>query len=233
MRIGRAWIFVAAFTLISGAAANAQDNPYGGGTRLTGPAPAKIPTGRLSAEVRARIATQRYAACEIKAHRALVLKAIQVEAWDPDAGKLLAGVTDYRCLDSGELIMPMPLLRGAFYQQLYRDNFADHMPTLSGTPLRIDVADMSNMKDEQKAAVAMQQFGDCVVRRDPQLAHALVLETPGSDAETAAVQALMPHFSACVTQGSTWTLNRSRLTAIVSEVLYREASSVAPGSGAR
>jgi hypothetical protein len=215
---------IAAITSSTCLAAFAQDNPYGGGTRLTGPAPAKIPTGSYSADDKARIVTQRFAACEIKAHRGAVLKAIQLEAWDANAGKLLAEVVNINCLDGGSLTMPAPLLRGIFYQLLYQEKFAANVPTLPETPLQIDAGDLSNMKDEQKTAIATQQFGDCVVRRDPQNSHALVMATPGSDAETAAVQALMPDFSSCVTRGATWKLNRSTVSAIISEVLYREAS---------
>jgi hypothetical protein len=229
MHVRKLAAVIAAMTLTTWATAGAQDNPYGGGTRLTGPPPAEIPRGRISDEDKGRIVTQRLATCLIKANRGSVLKAIEVEPWQPGSREMLVRAVDSRCLESGTLAVPPNLLRGAFYQQFYQEKFGSGPPALTGTPMSISVADMSSLTEEQKAAIAMRQFGDCVVRRDLQDAHALVLATPGNLDELTAVKALMPHFSACVTQGSTWKLNRSSVSAILSEVLYRGGTAV-PGS---
>jgi hypothetical protein len=222
VRIQTVAIVVAATSLaIAPATAFPAENPYGGGTRLTGPPPAEIPTGPLSQQDKARVVTQRFAACLIKEHRTSVLKAIQPEPWQPGVGKLLATVADYRCLEAGQLEMPQSLLRGAFYQQLYRETFASGAPTLPATAIDF-TAGTKSLPDDAKTDVALRQFGDCVARKDLRDAHALALSSPGSAAESAALRNLMPHFGACVIQGSNWTLNRSSITAILSEVLYRE-----------
>lgn len=222
MHIQTVTIIVAAMSLISGpAAAFPPENPYGGGTRLTGPPPAEIPTGPLSQQDKARVVTQRFAACLIKDHRTSVLKAIQPEPWQPGVDKMLATVADSQCLEAGQLEMPQSLLRGAFYQQLYRETFASGAPALPAAAIDF-TGGTASLPDDAKTDVALRQFGDCVARKDLKDAHALVLTSPGSPAESAALSNLMPYFSPCVIQGSNWTLNRSSITAILSEVLYRE-----------
>lgn len=226
MRIKLLAIAVASIALISSAAAALQaDNPYGGGTRLTGPRPADIPAGAMSEEDRARIVTQQLAACLVKAHRTAVLKAIQVEPWQPGAQRLLENAVDSKCLERGALTIPPDLLRGAFYQQLYRETFASRFPVLAAKSLDFTASISGNMTDDEKTQIAMRQFGDCVARSDLNDANMLILSGPGAEQESYALNALMPHFSACLVQGSKWTLNRSTISAILSEVIYREAAS--------
>jgi hypothetical protein len=217
-------VIVAAFTsVISGpATAVPPDNPYGGGTRITAPPPAEIPVGSMSPQDKARIVTQRLAACLIKEHRGAALKAIQPEQWQPHAGQMLVDVVDNRCLDRGELAIPPNLLRGALYQQFYRERFLSAPPVLPPQPIDFTADANANLNEEAKTDIALIQFGDCVARRDISDAHALVLATPGSAQESSAVSNLLPHFSACLVQGSKWTLNRSSASAVLSEVLYRE-----------
>ncbi|HEV2596532.1 MAG TPA: hypothetical protein VGU01_15180 [Sphingomicrobium sp.] len=225
MRIRMFAITIASTMSVSSPALAYQtDNPYGGGTRFTGPPPAEIPTGVMTQEDRARLLTQRLAACLIKAHRAAVLKAIQIEPWQSDARRFLANAVDAKCLDSGELEIPPNLLRGAFYQQFYRERFATTPPALPPVPIDFTASSAGGLTDDAKTEVALRQFGDCVARRDLKDAHALIFSSPGSARETAALTALMPQFSACLVQGSKWTLNRSSISAILSEVVFREAT---------
>jgi hypothetical protein len=114
------------------------------------------------------------------------------------------------------------LLRGAFYELFYRERFGSEPPVLPPAPIDFAAQNAGTLSDEARTDIALRQFGDCVARRDIQDSHALVLSTPGRPEETAAVKALAPHFGACVVQGSKWTLNRSSVSAILAEVLYRE-----------
>jgi hypothetical protein len=212
-------------TLCASAEAFQADNPYGGGTRLTGPAPAQIPESYASKEDRARIVTQRFAACMIKLRRAAIVRAIEPEPWQPEARRKLATTTDSRCLERGELVMAPALLRGAYYQQLYQLDFASRRPILPPTAIDFTAASTGALTDEAKTEIALRQFGDCVARSDPGDSVALILSTPGTAEETNALGALMPHFGGCLVRGSKWTLNRSSVTAILSEVVYREATS--------
>lgn len=176
----------------------------------------------MSAQDKARIVTMRFAACMIKAHRSAVLDVIKPEPWQGDTDRKLVGIVDAQCLEQGELAMPSNLLRGGLYQQLYREKFPSNPPTLPSVPIDFTAGQHGTLTDEANTEVALRQFGDCVVRRDIQNAHALVFSTPGGSKETAAIHALSPHFGPCVILGAKWTLNRTSVTAILSEVLYRD-----------
>jgi hypothetical protein len=227
-------LMIAAVVAGLGAAAGAAgpDNPYGGGTRLHGPPPAEIPTGgAMTARDKARLVTMRFAACMIKAHRTAVLKVIEPEPWQDGADRKLVRIVDEQCLEEGELSMPTNLLRGALYQVLYREKFPSAPPPLPATPIDFTAGERASLSEEARTEVALRQFGDCVARRDAQNAHALIVSAPGSNKETAAINALAPHFSPCVIQGAKWTLDRASVTAILSEVLYREGIAAAPRAG--
>jgi hypothetical protein len=186
----------------------------------------------MSQQDKARIVTLRLAACLIKDHRGAVLNAIKREPWEQDAGRLLVSVVDDRCLDRGELAIPPSLLRGAFFEVFYRERFASGPPVLPPAPLDFTAQSGGVLSDEAKTDIALRQFGDCVARRDIKDSHALLLSMAGTKEESTAVNALLPHFSACVIQGSKWSLNRSSVSAILSEVLYREGiAAEGPQSG--
>ena len=227
MRIRRLFAVAATAFLACSTSATGQENPYGGGTRLTGPPPAEIPTYAMSEQDKARVVTQDLAACLIKLHRSSVLKAIQENPWQDGARKTLVSVVDNRCLDEGELAVPPSLMRGAFYLQLYRERFSAAAPALPATAVDFIATKSANSTEEAKNGIALLEFGDCVARRDLNDARAFVLSMPGSPTEDAALNALMPHFSACLVQGSKWTLNRSSVSAVLSEVLYREGMAAA------
>lgn len=206
-------------------AASAQDaNPYGGGSRLVEPQRIEVPGGSMSLEDKARIVTLGLADCLLKDHRSSVLKAITVDPWESNADRMLSGVVNGRCcLDmGGELRVPNGLFRGAFYQVLYRESFQSGPPALPATAIDFGARSGGDTSPEARTDIALRQFGDCVARRDIKDAHALILSRPGSTEETTAVTGLMPHFSACLVQGSKWTLNRSSVAAVLSEVVYRE-----------
>jgi len=225
----RPWLAASAAAAVSfSAGASAQvDNPYSGGTRLPGPPAAEIPTGPKSPQDKARTATEDLAVCLIKRNRGAVIKAIQQEPWAEGAEKMLRSVVEDRCLESGELAIPTSLMRGAFYQQLYRETYATRLPTIPPTPGELVAPSEANLSDEGKAQIAVRQFADCVARSDLADAHAFVMATPGSAQEDAALSALVPHLGGCLTRGSNWSLNRSTLGAALSEVLYREAAQAA------
>jgi hypothetical protein len=137
---------------------------------------------------------------------------------------MLRSVVDDRCLEEGALAIPPNLMRGAFYQYLYRETYASAPPALPAVAADFDASKIANLNDDAKIEVAIRQFGDCVARIDRSDAHAFVIASPGSSAEDAALNALAPHLGACLPQGSKWTLNRSSLGAVLSEVLYREGA---------
>jgi hypothetical protein len=202
--------------------AAALDNPYGGGTRLTGPAPAEAPGGPRTAQDKARETLDRFAECEMRLRQASIERAIQLTPWRKVESDALRSLADERCLAAGELAIPPALLRGAFFTALYRERFSNGPPSLPATPIDFSDGSPNASDNDARTAMALRQFGDCVARRDIADAHAFVLSRAGTSQEATAMQGLVPHLRPCVVQGSTWQLNKSVLTATLAEVLYRE-----------
>jgi len=139
--------------------AAAQDNPYGGGTRLTGPAPAEAPGGPRTAQDKARETLDRFAECEMRLRQASIERAIQLPPWRKDESDALRSLADERCLAAGELAIPPALLRGAFFTALYRERFSNGPPSLPATP--IDFSDGSpNASDNAEQLEFMTRIED-------------------------------------------------------------------------
>lgn len=199
-------------------------DPKGSGALVTVP-PAEVFSGALSDEDAARLEAERVAACVVNERRAIVLKALALEPWQPTARRMLESALDARCLDHAPLVMPADGLRGAYFQELYRERFMSGPPTLPSAPIDFGAGSSADLSVEAKMDIALRVFADCVAHRDLSDAHALILSAPGTLHETYALRALMPHFSACLVQGSQWTLNKSAISGLLSEVIYRQALS--------
>jgi hypothetical protein len=209
-----------------------DDNPYGGGTRLTGHAAnVEREPGALTAQDNARLTLGQFARCIIKKQRPTVMKAIQVKPWADEAQKALVAAVDEACLANGQLTIPPNLLRGAIFQELYKEKYRSGPPTLPAAPIDFTEAETAPLSGDALVDVAMLQFGDCVARRDLPNSHALVIASPGSSAETSAINALLPDFSACLVQGATWKITKSVVSTLMAEVLYRDGAAHDPAGG--
>lgn len=216
-------IAVGSTAILSSVAGVCQpDNSQSGSPVFIVP-PAENYTASMTKEDAARLQVERVAACVVKEHRTMVLKGIQREPWEPAARHMLENALDAKCLGNAALVMPPDFLRGAYYQELYRERFATMPPTLFPAPIGFIDKTSRTLTEEAKTQIALREFGDCVARRDLSDAHALILALPGGAQETDALTALMPQFSACLVQGSKWSLDKSTISAILSEVVYREA----------
>ena len=201
----------------------AQDNPYGGGSRLDrDTADVERSPGNLNQQDRARATLDQYARCMIKKQRATATKFVESPPWTETAKAELDRMVDERCLSTGELSFPADLLRGAVFQELYREKYSGGPPALPAAAIDFTDGAQGPLGDTAAVQVAMLQFGDCVARRDLPNSHALVLARPGTSQETSAINALLPDFAACLVQGSTWKITKSVMASIMSEVLYRE-----------
>jgi len=70
---------------------------------------------------------------------------------------------------------------------------------------------LEERKQKNQASVILYKFGECAVRSSPQQAHALLAAAPKSDAEAAALQAILPSLGSCLERGSQIKLNRAVL----------------------
>lgn len=190
-----------------------------GGTASSNPA-------SLSPADKARVTLNAYAACLATHDRAQVARYL---ATPPDSSAAAAashGLAAAQCLRYGDLGYADEQLRGALYIALVRDGVARSAPaTLSAVDYTTGAG--AENADAAARAVALRQFADCVVRADPVASRNAVTSPVGSDAERAAYRALSPVYAGCMTQGSTARLNRTVLSGLLAETLYR-----ASGAGA-
>jgi hypothetical protein len=223
---------VAAALTSSATVAFAQENPYGGGTRLTGnPAEIERTPGALTPQDNARLTLSQFARCVMQKQRSPAIQAIKLPPWAADERKALVAIADDRCLANGELTIPPDLLRGAMFQELYRERYASGPPALPAVPIDFTDGEKAPLPPEAAVEVAMRQFGDCVARRDVADSHALVLAGPGSQQEKDAINKLLPHFSACLVQGAKWQITKSVISTLMAEVLYRDGAAARPSAG--
>lgn len=136
------------------------------------------------------------------------------------------------CVDRGPvdraLAMPWLVFRAAAFEALYAREFrsaaavdfasagAVAYPSVE-TPARNARPDTSGVSRYP----LVMAIGDCTVRAAPAQTRALVLSEVGSEAESAAIQALIPSLSGCIPAGQQVEISRPILRGMVAEPLYR------------
>ena len=126
-----------------------------------------------------------------------------------------------QCLATGDMRFQQSSLQGAVFLYKYRLGFGRAVPTLREAPFDYAALAASAPADWKGRYLAYRRFGECVVRRDPVAARALVLGPIGSGAEAGAFQTLAPSFSACIDAGVNANFTKERLSGVVAETLYR------------
>ena len=125
----------------------------------------------------------------------------------------------------GTLAFRSYLLRGGIYEVLYKQDFGKAVPIddFEGVPpVHYPFADAdADAASEAARYRSAMTIGDCAVRKAPRDARAVVLSEVATAAEAQAIQAFLPALSACVDQGSKFTLNRSVVRGLAAEALYR------------
>jgi hypothetical protein len=121
--------------------------------------------------------------------------------------------------------------RDALYPALYRQRFPQ-APTPAALaalpPLELAPEFDGDIAALPEGYAARRSLGDCVARRDPASAHAMVVAGVGKPAEAAAVTALKPAIAACLPAGTTLRLNLAALRAYTGESLYKLAVAATP-----
>lgn len=130
------------------------------------------------------------------------------------------------------LKFPRPVFRAVMFDALYRQSFGTAAPVtdFSNVPALVyAVAEDVNEETARPYLVSMA-LGDCVARRDPAGARALLVTEVESADETAALQALVPAFQACVPEGAELKLTRWKARGTLAEPLFRltQATQVKP-----
>ena len=116
-------------------------------------------------------------------------------------------------------------LRGAVAEALYEARF--QQPPSAREPSVAAAAwfraDAATSDDDAASLGPVYALADCVAAQRSDLVGALLATEPDGEAEVAAVRALNPVFTACVTAGTQLQLDRGSIRGILAESLYRWA----------
>jgi hypothetical protein len=96
--------------------------------------------------------------------------------------------------------LPLPLLSKAGYE-----------PKMGREYRASELKSLEEKRNRDQTSVILYKFGECAVRSSPKEAQALLQAPAKSDAEHAALQAIMPSLGACLERGSQIKLNRAVL----------------------
>jgi hypothetical protein len=170
-----------------------------------------------------------FAICSVRRHRHETEQFIALEPdsrESRDAGFRMIGDD---CLDTRDsdneisLRFSWRLFRGGVFEALYKRDFRNEAPTaFADVPALVMPHSRREMEPRVRAWNTVRLgFGECVVRSGPAQSRSLILsEVAGAD-ETAAFDALMPHFADCTAPGAQSHYSRPALRGIVAEALYR------------
>jgi hypothetical protein len=200
-----------------------RENPTG--SRIGRAKAATIPDrAGLSNIDEARITMDAFADCMVTRDSRKATAYRDTKYDDPKARELLKDMVSDQCLMDGMLRMPNDLLRGSIFKSFYRREVK-----AGDAPFQEKAVDFVNylndpaMPDARRYLILLD-FAGCVVRADAAKARAFILVEPGSSAEKAALAALQPQFGPCFPAGANVTLNKSIISAVLAEALYREAT---------
>jgi 23S rRNA pseudoU1915 N3-methylase RlmH len=176
----------------------------------------------------ARVISRQFAECSIKRTRGIAERYLAAPIGSKEQARLQRQVLVDDCLGAGELTLPVEVIRGALFEQLY---LADYRigpdPDLKAVPAIDYTAGYSApVGPDAGNGIALAQFGDCVARANIADSRRLLVNLPGSAGETEAVHGLMNHLGACIPAGRKIAFSRSVLRAAIAEGLYRLMRSV-------
>lgn len=184
--------------------------------------------------------------------RRLLLEHASEEENDAERKRLISRISDGDCLIQAarafsdvEMKFPGDTMRYALAEALIHADLANR-PVIDVTkipPLSHPVLDESSSspkpgeklstsrlallqarRSDQVAAIALSQFGECVVRKQPAGSNELLQTVASSPAEATAFVALQPALSGCLDSGSTVRLNKSLARGTVALNYFRLAN---------
>lgn len=195
----------------------------------------------------------RYGECVIKKkHQAARNFVLTPDLEKADFRRLLQMVGDGECLASAsdangvEMKFPLDTMRYALADALVRNEFSHNAPASLKEAGPISQPDFDETKYQPKpgkkvkqkeldalaksrtkrlALVYLAQYGECVVRADPDQSRTLLLAAPDSAEEAAAFSALKPSLGSCLVEGQSLKFNKATLRGTIAMNFYRLAHS--------
>lgn len=209
------------------APANAQET----GTLIQRRA-AQIDEGNPNA---ARLTMEAFGACVVSRSKGRVAKFIDMRVDEPayqDYLKTMFDRSEDQCLSQGQLRFYNIHFRGALFQALYAQEFKASQPDLSAVQNSgYRQIYPETLTPEARSTIALEQFGECVARADPQNVRALLRALAGSSQEKALFGALTPRFGACIPKGEKLAFSKIVLKGAIAEGMYRLSKAAQAGAG--
>jgi len=209
---------------LAGEAAVAQGGKYTPtGSHVGRPQPADVPDSASMADAtKARLMVYQLADCAIRSNKKNAAAFMDAKAESKDSAKQIDALINSECLWNADLRMPVPLLRGAIFRAAYYRDFEKAELKLRETPVDFRTHVEDPTQSNVTRYLVTLDFADCVVRADPAGVRSYVMAEPDSKAETAALVAIQPKLGPCFPASAQMTVNRSNLSAMLAEALYRE-----------
>ena len=175
----------------------------------------------------ARRTMEAFMACLVSRYtgRAIALAAVPVDSpqYDRLARNMYENAGDQCLAGGGRLSFSGNLFRGGLFQALYERQFRDDAPmdfsAVESTGYRqLYPADLSA---EARTALALEHFGECVARADPEGVRSLISQQAGTSTEAQAITELRPRLAACIPQDNTIRFSAAVLKGALAEGIYR------------
>jgi hypothetical protein len=195
------------------------------GTRFD-QAPKAVKPGQVEADNAGRKVMNQFARCYADIKRADAISTLAIPYLSPEQGEAVrknaGGLSD--CLGPNDIRLSFnaPTMVAGMAEELV---FA-----LYPKPDLLAIGAMSEeamFASSTKPRNPAEDFAQCVVRRDPTNAYALIQTAVASKAEAAAVKTLVPQLGQCLIAGQDIKLNNATVRAIAAVGLYRILSGVA------
>jgi hypothetical protein len=181
------------------------------------------PEGPRSDTPEAQRMLSMFSRCAVMRNRAGVRRFLQLIPGSNNWSNAGSRVATRDCRLDPNLRFQPTIYRGALYEALYKAEYASRpLPDIAAAPA-VNYADArpSSLNAPQQAWLALQSFGDCVVRAAPAAARTLVMTDVTTPPEGQAFGALMPSLGPCLPGGMELRFSRPVLRGLVSESLYR------------
>jgi hypothetical protein len=187
------------------------------------------PRDRAPAAVARKVATD-YADCVWRSDRNRVRGALDLEV-DGNVDLIKAFGLDRCPIMAGSMKVPQFVLRGLLFERMYHADFNGSSALLSfdgAGPAAYPVAPRSNQSETAKNYRGLMRIGDCVVRRAPLQARALLSSSVATGAEARAIAALEPLFASCQAPLAAVPFSAEMMRGTVAEPLYRLTRAAVP-----
>jgi hypothetical protein len=193
----------------------------------------------VSPDVAIRLIVRNYGTCAVKAHPARASEAVLANVEYFVLKTKYHDLVDSNCLpSSGRLALPGDTLKYALADALVtRQLISAPVPNLSAVPPleRPPLPPFAEIKRKYGYDVALSatyqapmfaaldQYGECVVRKTPANSWALLMTAPASSEERSQFEALVPALSECAPEGRTVQFDKLQLRGTIALNYYRLA----------